>query len=564
MSSRDALAAALTHLDSLDDPAVVIARVPEAWLHEAASRIDEAPAGEVPLRGTTFAVKANIDVEGVVTTAACPSFGARRGAAGASATVVSRLVQAGALPVFTTNLDQFATGLVGTRSPSGTPRNPFHPDLVPGGSSSGSAVAVATGMVSFALGTDTAGSGRVPAAMCGIIGLKPTRGWLSIHGVVPAVRSIDCVSVFAPDVPLAWRVASIAGGFDPLDPMSRIAPPSSRATARTVGRVSDEVLDRLEVATHVRAGYDSTCRALADAGCTVVEVDVQPLLDIGTLLYGGPWVAERFASVGEYLSGDPDDADPVVRSIILAAQRLSAVDAFQASYRLSELRLEVNRVFDQVDLLVTPTIARPATLADVAAEPVAANERMGWFTTFSNLADLCALAMPVGEADVDGPPASITLHGPAWADEALVNTAAVLQGRTVPETAPRGWTTLAVAGAHLRGQPLEHQLVDRGAVWLGTTATSDDYALYAVAGTVPPKPGLVRVSDGRAIEVDTWALRPDAFGDFVAAVPPPLCIGTVELADHTSVPGFLCEPRALDGATDITDFGGWRAYRATT
>jgi allophanate hydrolase len=564
VSSRDALAAALTHLASLDDPAVVIARVPEEWLHETAARIDAAPAHEVPLRGTTFAVKANIDVAGLLTTAACPSFGAHRGPAASSATVVDRLVQAGALPVFTTNLDQFATGLVGTRSPSGTPRNPYHPGLVPGGSSSGSAVAVATGMVTFALGTDTAGSGRVPAAMCGIVGLKPTRGWLSIHGVVPAVRSIDCVSVFARDAGFAWRVASIAGGFDALDPMSRPVPPSSRASARTVGRVGDAVLDRLGVSDHVRAGCEASCRALIDAGCTVVEVDVQPLLDIGALLYGGPWVAERFASVGDHLSGDPDDADPVVRSIILAAQRLSAVDAFQASYRLSELRLEVNRLFERIDVLVTPTIARAATIAEVLAEPIAANERMGWFTTFSNLADLCALAVPVGVAAADGPPASITLHGPAWADEALVNTAAVLQGRQEPASAPRGWTTLAVAGAHLRGQPLEHQLVDRGAVWLGTTATSDDYALYAVAGTVPPKPGLVRVPDGRAIEIDTWALRPDAFGDFVAAVPPPLCIGTVELADHRSVPGFLCEPRALDGATDITAFGGWRAYRAGT
>ena len=565
MSAREALEASLDALDRCDDPAVVVSRVPVPGLVELAARIDAADPSSVPLRGTTFTVKDNIDVEGTVTTAGCPSFGTT---AGSSSFVVRRLIAAGALPVAKTNLDQFATGLVGVRSPFGTARNPFDPALVPGGSSSGSAVSVARTLAAFSLGTDTAGSGRVPAAMCGIVGLKPTRGWLSTSGVVPAVRSIDCVSVFAPEVDLAWRVACAAGGHDPDDPMSRAVPPTSRGVARSAGVLALSTLHELDVAAHVVAGYQEACKALADAGVTLHEVDLGALLEVGSLLYGGPWVAERFAAVGEFLSATVArdggvGLDPVVRSIIEASSRWTAVDAQRAGYRLAALRAEIDAMFDVVDVLVTPTIAREATLAEVAAEPLEANARLGCFTTFSNLADLCALAVPVGADDVDGPPASITLHGPAWADEALVNTAAALQDRTVPETAPRGWTTLAVAGAHLRGQPLEHQLVDRGAVWLGTTATSDDYALYAVAGTVPPKPGLVRVADGRAIEVDTWALRPDAFGDFVAAVPPPLCIGTVELADHTSVPGFLCEPRALDGATDITGFGGWRAYRAS-
>jgi allophanate hydrolase len=394
--------------------------------------------------------------------------------------------------------------------------------------------------------------------------------------VVPAVRSIDCVSVFASEVDLAWRVACAAGGHDPDDPMSRSVPPTSRGVARTAGVLAISTLHELGVAAHIAAGYTQACDALAEAGVALQEIDLRALLEVGSLLYGGPWVAERFASVGAFvqdvvaLDGGVG-LDPVVRSIIEASARWTAVDAQRAGYRLAALRAEIDAMFDTVDVLVTPTIAHEATLAEVAAEPLEANARLGCFTTFSNLADLCALALPVPGTSIPGlPPVSVSLHGPAWSDEMLVHTAALVQPAIddVPAAArvPRGWITIAVAGAHLRGQPLEHQLTERRAVWLGTTASADSYRLYALPNTVPPKPGLVRVGAGHgtSIELDVWALPPDGFGTFVASIPAPLCIGTVELADGATTSGFLCEPGALEGATDITSFGGWRAYRAGT
>lgn len=569
MSAREALAASLDALAHLDDTSIVISRVPTSDLTALADLIDEADVATVPLRGTTFTVKDNIDVEGTVTTAGCPSYGAL---ATRSSFVVRRLIAAGALPVAKTNLDQFATGLVGVRSPYGVPLNPFDPALVPGGSSSGSAVSVARSIASFSLGTDTAGSGRVPAALCGIVGLKPTRGWLSMSGVVPAVRSIDCVSVFAPDVDLAWRVACAAGESDPTDPMSSPVPPTSRAVARSAGVISVGTLERLGAAAHIIDGYLDACGALVDAGVRTVEVDLAPLFEVGSLLYGGPWVAERFASVGSFLSESVErdggaGLDPVVRSIIEASVRWTAVDAQRASYRLASLRSEIDAMFAKVDVVVTPTIAREVTLAEVTAEPFEANARLGSFTTFSNLADLCALSLPIAStASAGRPPVSVSLHGPAWSDEMLVRTAPLLAGGSPTSMGvPRGWITIAVAGAHLRGQPLETQLVERRALWMGTTTSASAYRLYALPDTVPPKPGLVRVdaAHGAPIELDVWALPPDCFGTFVESIPPPLCIGTVELVDGSTTPGFLCEPRALEGATDITAFGGWRHYRST-
>lgn len=568
MSAAQALASALAALRRLDDPAVVVSTVPPEALSALAARIDAADPATVPLRGTTFSVKDNIDVEGLVTTAGCPSYGS---VAARSATVVERLVAAGALPVAKTNLDQFATGLVGTRSPYGTPRNPFDPTLVPGGSSSGSAVSVARRIVDFSLGTDTAGSGRVPAAMCGIVGLKPTRGWLSTAGVVPAVRSIDCVSVFARDVATAWTVAGLAGGHDPLDAMSRPTPPSAGGTARTIGVVARDALVAMAVVPHLIDAYEQACDALVAAGARAHVVDLEPLMEIGSMLYGGPWVAERHVAVGHHLGDGVLGLDPVVRGIIERSVRWTASDVHRAVYRLAELRAQVDAMFAAVDVLVTPTVTHEATLAEVTDEPLGANERLGRFTTFTNLADLCALTVPTPFVpDARRPPASVSLHAPAWCDEMLVRTARTLTGEPAPTSAglgiaPRGWLTLVVAGAHLRGQPLEHQLVDRRAVWLGTTTTSRDHRLYALAGTVPAKPGLVRVGpdEGRTIEVDVWALAPDAFADFVVNVPPPLCIGTVELADGSTSAGFLCEPRALDGAADVTAHGGWRHYRAS-
>ena len=560
MSSTDAVRRALAAAAAESDQSVVISTVPgaEAW----ADTVD-AHDGDMPLRGIALAVKDNIDVQGAATTAGCPSFGV---VADRSATVIERLLAAGAVPALKTNLDQFATGLVGTRTPYGVARNPFDPSLVPGGSSSGSAVAVALGIVDASLGTDTAGSGRVPAAMCGIVGLKPTRGWLSCAGVVPAVRSIDCVSVFAGDVDTAWRVTLAAGGFDAEDPMSRTPRITPRAAVRRVGRIGTDVLAALDTDPAIVAGYESACAAFVDAGVDVVTVDPSALFEIGDLLYGGSPVSERFAAVGEFIAARPAGLDPTVTAIIEESTRWTAVDAHRTTYRLAELQHEVDALFALVDLLVTPTITFHATVEAVRAEPRAVNTRLGRFTTFSNLAGLCALTLPFGPSErPDRPPTSITLHGPAWCDETLVRAAALI-GRSATSVAepPTGWIRLAVAGAHLRGQPLEWQLTDRDAVWLGTTSTSPDYRLVALPDTTPPKPGLARVREaGASIEVDLWALRPDAFGDFVDAIPAPLCIGTVELAEGTSCAGFLCEPVALDGATDITRFGGWRSYIAS-
>jgi allophanate hydrolase len=545
-----AVATAVDALSGLD--AVVTSWIPD--LDQLVAAVEGSdPAGR-PLWGVPFAVKDNIDVAGTPTSAGCPSFAY---VPSRSATVVQRLVAAGAIPVAKTNLDQFATGLVGTRSPYGVPRNPFDPALVPGGSSSGSAVAVASGAVPFALGTDTAGSGRVPAAFCGIVGLKPTRGWISTRGVVPAVRTLDCVSVLALSVEEAWAVLDVAAGFDAGDPFSRPVP-ASRPGGEGEIRIGVAFLEGM-------AGVD------VDG----VEVDVEPLLEAGRLLYGGAPVAERLAVVGDFIAAGGADIDPTVASIILGGSRWSAVDAARTAYRLAELRREADGLWETIDVLVLPTAPIHPSVADVAADPIGVNAEVGRFTTCANLLDLCAVAVPT--VVTGNGPTGLSVLGPAWHDAAVAAVAARLhpavgglRGVAGPPLRDDGWrppsadVALAVVGAHLRGQPLHHQLEELGARFAGATTTTAEYRLYALAGTNPPKPGLVRVSDGGAeIEAEVYRLTAEAFGQFVAAVPAPLCIGTVRLRSGC-VSGFLCEPDALDGATDITVHGGWRAYLATS
>ena len=566
-SASEALERFSTSLTDLDDPAIFISVADPAILRDLARRIDARPQSDVPLRGLTFAVKDNIDVAGMPTTAGCPAFAYEPES---SATTVARLVDAGALPVGKTNLDQFATGLVGTRSPYGTPRNPLEPGHVPGGSSSGSAVAVARGLVDFALGTDTAGSGRVPAAFCGIIGLKPTFGRLSTHGSVPAVRSADCISIFGTDFGRLGDILAAADGFDSADAFSRrgTRPAVVRPIDQRVGVVGEADLAAAGAERAVIDSYLDACARLEQRIAEVVVVDPGPFFEAGDMLYGGPWVAERTAAVGEFVETHLDDVDPVVRAIIMSGRRFDAVDAHRAGYRLRELRRMVDQCFSTIDTLMMPTVPRGALVREVHDDPVGVNTELGRFTTFANLLDLAAISLPsAGSADTRIPP-SVTLYAPAWGDESLIRLGASLSRAAEREEpsvpAGRDVVRLVVAGAHLRGQPLEHQLVDLGACFDETTSTAASYRLYALDTSAPPKPGLVFDPAGRSIEVDVWKLSHDALGRFLQLVPPPLALGTVELADGTHATGFLCEPRALESATDITQYGGWRAFRAST
>ena len=557
LTPSGAVAGAYDRIAALGDPAAVISIVPrEVAVARAESLVDPA----LPLFGLPFAVKDNIDVAGVATTAGCPAY---RYVPQQSAEVVRRLEAAGAVVVAKTNLDQFATGLVGTRSPYGTPRNPWDPSRVPGGSSSGSAVLVAFGAVPFALGTDTAGSGRVPAAFTGIVGAKPTRGWISTGGVVPAVRSIDCVSVFALSTGDAWQVLTAAGGFDPADPFSRrpLPPPPPTGRVGLGGAVDPRLLEAL--------------------GSPLIDVDLEPFLAAGRLLYDGPWVAERLAALRSMVEGHAGEMDPTVRAILAGAARWSAADSAAGAYELAALKRRVEAVFSEIDVLVVPTAPAAPTVAEVLADPLGANAPLGEFTSWCNLLDLCAFAVPTGV--VDGLPTGLQVVAPAWADataaavaDRIHRTTGGLQGvtgsalgagewrRPAWSPAPPAAVELAVVGAHLAGEPLHHQLTDAGAELVEVAVTAPSYRLYAL-DTDPAKPGLVRTGEGcgGAIAVEVYRLPVDAFGRFVAGVPSPMCIGSVAL-EHRSVPGFLCEPAALEGAADITSHGGWRAYLRST
>ena len=582
MSSRDLTTLAEQTAQSCDayaqrDPAVWLHRLSPAELRAHAAEVNSRSSRgneAVPsLAGLTFAIKDNIDLAGAPTTVACPGYAYTPPA---SAHVVERLIAAGALPVGKTNLDQFATGLVGTRSPYGAPRNVFNPDYISGGSSSGSAVAVAAGLVDFALGTDTAGSGRVPAAFNQIIGLKPTRGLLSTRGVVPACRSLDCVSIFTRDIATAARVLTVAEGFDPADPFSRAQPPSNLLgySMPSALRLGVPRADQLEWFgnTESPALFANALEHLRALGAEIIEVDFSPFLDAARLLYEGPWTAERYAAVGEFIERHSTSADvahsagldPTVSKIILGGKTPSAVDGFRATYRLAALRRAADTILASVDALVAPTTGTIYTVSEIAADPVRLNSNLGRYNNFMNLLDLCGLTLPAGRYSF-GPGFGITLIAPAWHDRALLALGARYLGEPAPAIPPSTppEITLAVCGAHLRGQPLHAQLTALGARFVAATITAPAYRLYALANTTPAKPGLARTSPGEtgaSIVVETYSLSPDAFGRFTAAVPPPMVIGNAELIDGTWVKSFLCEPHALRGAKDITSFGGWSAW----
>ncbi len=540
------------------------------WISLADRRQALARARQVdlslPLAGVPFAVKDNIDVAGMPTTAACPSFSYD---ATRSATVVQRLLDAGAILIGKTNMDQFATGLVGTRTPHGECSSVFDSRYISGGSSSGSAVAVARGLCAFALGTDTAGSGRVPAAFNNLIGLKPTRGVLSTAGVVPACRSLDCVSVFtntAADADAVWQVAAGADDRDsysrPFDADTGAAPwVGTRFRFGVPGERDLEFFGDADAA----ALYSDAIERLEAIGGIRTPIDFTPFRECAALLYSGPWVAERWAAVGEFIERGAPDVNPTVAQIISSASKYSATDAFRASYRLEELRREALKHWEAMDVLLLPTTGTIYTRDAVRSDPVRLNSNLGYYTNFVNLMDLAAIAIPAGFRS-NGLPFGVSLIAPAFSEPALLALArSVLdEPRDTRASAP-GCVSLAVVGAHLSGQPLNRQLTERGARLVCATRTAPGYRLYALRGTQPAKPGLVCDDsyDGPGIDVEVWSIAGHRFGGFVAAVPPPLGIGNVRLRDGQWVKGFVCEPIALHDATEITHFGGWRQYLAS-
>lgn len=546
-----------------------------AWITRLDVPVAGAPAG--PLAGLRFAAKDNIDVAEVPTTAACPAFAYRPAR---DATVVRRLRDAGAELLGKTNLDQFACGLNGTRSPYGAVPNALRPEYICGGSSSGSAYVVATGQADFSLGTDTAGSGRVPAGFNNIVGLKPSRGLVSARGVVPAAQSVDCVSIFAGTVGLAARVLAQAMGPDPEDPYSRVLALADRPYP---ANFRFGVPDRLQFFGDdlARAAFAHAVERLRALGGTPVTIPYGPLAEAAALLYDSALVAERYEAIRSFFDGREADVIEPVRGIIGAGRGFSAADHCEALTRLRALGQVADEMWNRIDVLVVPTAPTIYTIAQMQADPVALNRNLGAYTNFVNLLDYAALSVP-SSLRPDGLPAGITFVGRCGSDWQLADlgqrfhhatgltvgaTGAPLpEPEPIPGLAPQGRTVqVAVVGAHLSGMPLNGQLTERGARLVRQAETSPDYKLYALADTTPPKPGLLRVptGTGTAIALEVWELALEHYGSFVAGIPAPLGIGTLQLADGARVQGFLCEAQAVAGARDISHFLGWRAYIAS-
>jgi allophanate hydrolase len=556
---------------SADERHVWITRLSRDDVMARVAALDPAAIDSLPLYGIPFVVKDNIDLAGTVTTAGCPGFAYTPAQ---SAFVIQRLLDAGAIPLGKTNLDQFATGLTGTRSPYGPCRNSFNADFISGGSSSGSAVAVAAGLASFSLGTDTAGSGRVPAAFNNIVGLKPSNGRLSTSGVVPACRSLDCVSVFALTSDDAASVLDAAEGYDAADPYSRRIIDRGLSGLRfgVPGRsqlqfFGDEEYARL---------FDAAVRRLESLGGDAIEIDFDPFLEAARLLYEGPWIAERYAAVGSFIDAHPGAVHPITRQIIEAGKRPTAAAAFHGEYVRKRLLRQTEPAWSQVDLVVTPTAGTIYRLTELQADPVQLNANLGYYTNFMNLFDLSGVAVPAGFR-ADGLPFGITLAGPRGTDRDLLDIAGRVQRASVttlgalrmplpvrrppPARLRDGYVQLAVCGAHMQGLPLNHQLRDRGGYLVQAATTAPSYRLFALPGGPPQRPGLIRVrQDGAHIQLEVWALPTEQVGSFIAAIPAPLGMGKIELDSGALVTGFLCEGYASEGAADITSYGGWRDY----
>jgi len=561
--------ALIARLDEYPDKAVFISRIPGEAIRAQVAALDMAELAAKPLFGIPFVVKDNIDVAGIPTTAGCPEFAYTPEQ---DSNVVAKLRAAGAIVLGKTNLDQFATGLNGIRSPYGAPRSVFNADYISGGSSSGSAVAVAAGLAAFSLGTDTAGSGRVPAMFNNLIGLKPTIGRIGTTGMVPACKSLDCVSIFANSAADAAAILRAAEGLDEADSYARAPQNIMLPPTPSVGVLAAK--DR-EFAGDSEAAklYEAAIAKAQSLGWKIQEIDYAPFLEIAQALYGGAFVAERLAAVKDFYAAHPEAFDPAVRSIIEGAKKFSAADAFADIYRIQALRRAANAELAKCDFLLLPTAPTIYTVAAMEADPIALNAMLGTYTNFVNLLDLAAVALPVGFSPA-GLPFGVTVIGPAFSEFSLAAHADALhralgagagktraQPKAVLALPTSDEVTIVVAGAHLSGMVLNHELTALGARLVEASITAPEYKLFALA-TMPPKPGLARAPGfaGAGIAVEIWALTAQNFGRFVAALPAPMGIGKVTLADGSVHPGFLCESYALDGAKDITEFGGWRAY----
>ncbi|HEY4073019.1 MAG TPA: allophanate hydrolase [Herbaspirillum sp.] len=587
-------------LEAPDSHNIWICRLDRAALLSYADRLAGQDPAELSLYGIPFAIKDNIDLAGVPTTAGCPAYAympARHAA------VVQRLIDAGAIPLGKTNLDQFATGLVGTRSPYGAARNALDPAYISGGSSSGSAVSVALGLASFSLGTDTAGSGRVPAMLNNLVGLKPTLGMLSNRGLVPACKTLDCISIFALTAADAADVLAVAAAYDEADAYSRAAPAAFAAREAEAGASNFRfgVPAARDLAYFGNAFgpacFAAACEALRKLGGTPVEIDFAPFLQTARLLYEGPWVAERYAAIADFIEAQPDALFPVTRQIIGPARGIDAVAAFQAQYRLQTLRREAAKTWRQCDLMITPTAGATYTVEQVENDPIRLNSNLGYYTNFMNLLNLSAVAVPAGFQQ-DGLPFGVTLFAQEFSEPRLLALAARLHRLTsqtvgatgialdacddrdgsansAPAPAAAGsisapesdaefepaYVDVAVCGAHMSGLPLNGQLTSRGAHLLARTASAPVYRFYVLPGDAPQRPGMVRSHHGgAAIELEVWRMPLAGYGSFVAGIPAPLGIGTVLLADGSSVQGFVCEAIAAAGAKEITHLGSWRSY----
>jgi len=565
----------LARLGSEDRHHIWISRLDADALRTYARKLEGRDIASLPLYGIPFAIKDNIDLAGLPTTAGCPEYAYMPER---HATVVARLIDAGAIPIGKTNLDQFATGLNGTRSPYGACRNAFNPDFISGGSSSGSAVAVALGLVSFSLGTDTAGSGRVPAAFNHLVGHKPSCGALSTRGVVPACRSLDAVSIFALTAGDAERVLAVAAGFDAEDEYSRPLAPHGFDFGRARGfRFGVPMQKDLEFFGNAEAEqlFGEAVARMTSLGGTPVEVDLAPFLDTARLLYGGPWVAERYLAIRDFFDAQPEKVFPPVREIIAGGRDISAADTFAHLYKLRSLKRICDAVWNDIDVMLTPTAGTIYRVDAMQADPIRLNANLGYYTNFMNLLDLAATAVPAGFQN-DGLPFGVTLVAPPHQDVPLLHLASRMQqalggklGATdhaLPPAEklnllPDGQVRVAVVGAHLSGLPLNQQLTERNARLVATTQTAPTYRFYALPDG--KRPGLIKVEAGGAsIACEIWEMPASQFGSFVAGIPAPLGIGKLELADGSVVNGFICEGIGVVDAKDITEFGGWRAWLA--